>query len=385
MYPQSLSPVQQVDFALLLIFIFSGVMLVILTIITCYFIWRYNHKRNPTPTNIKGNVKAEIIWTLIPSLMVMGLFYYGWTGYQALRTVPSNAMNVKVTAKMFSWTFTYENGKTSNYLAVPVHTPVKLNMESIDVIHSLFIPAFRIKMDTVPGMKTYAWFSTEREGIFDIYCAEYCGIKHSAMLSTVRAMSQEEFDEWLTDSGPAESDKAGFAFMEAIGCFTCHDAQGKEIKDSPKLIGLYGSKRPVLINSKEQEVLADEAYIKESIVDPGKLLVKGYDNTMPAYTDITPAQMANIIDYLRSVGEDNAGEESMEHAGHTMGMDMPMPSNSTMLMDHSMHTMPPANKSTAPMPRGLDTMPQANGTQPMDHSKMHPVPAAHNATLHVAP
>ncbi len=316
MYPQSLSPVQQVDFALLLIFVFSAVVLGVLTIITLYFLWRYNHKRNPVPTNIKGNLTAEILWTLIPSLMIMGLFYYGWTGYQALRTVPDNAMEVEVTAKMFSWTFTYENGKSSSYLAVPVGTPVKLNLRSVDVIHSFFVPAFRIKMDTVPGMKTYAWFRSEREGVYDIYCAEYCGLKHSAMLSTVRAMPQKDFDTWLADTGPADGPKAGLALMDSQGCFSCHTVNGSGSDNGPDLKGLYGRRHVVIINKKEKEIIADEAYLREAIIAPGKSLVKGYDDTMPAYEELTESQLVNIIEYLRSIGQLMQGEDA-DHSGHT--------------------------------------------------------------------
>lgn len=315
MYPQSLSPVQQVDFALLLIFIFSGVVLIGLTIITLYFLWRYNHKRNPVPTNITGNVTAEVLWTLIPTIMVMGLFYYGWTGFQALRTVPDNPMEVEVTARMFSWNFTYPNGKTSSYLAVPIGTPVKLNLRTVDVIHSFFVPAFRIKMDTVPGMKTYAWFKSEREGVFDIFCAEYCGLKHSAMLSTVRAMSQAEFDAWVADTGPVDGPKAGFALMEAQGCFSCHSVDGSGSEIAPDLMGLYGNKQTVIVDKKEKEIVVDEAYLREKITDPSKSLVKGYEDTMPPYNDLTEQQMISIIEYLRSIGMFMQGNGE-GHEGH---------------------------------------------------------------------
>ena len=188
MYPQSYSPAQQVDFSLMLVFVFSAVVLVVLTLVTCWFIWRYHHTRNPTPTDIRGNMTAEVLWTVIPFFMVMGLFYYGWTGFKALRTVPRDAMDVQVTARMFSWTFTYANGKQSPYLAVPVGKPVKLDLRSVDVIHSFYAPAFRIKMDTVPGMNTYAWFRADRAGTYDVYCAEYCGTGHSKMLTTIQAI-----------------------------------------------------------------------------------------------------------------------------------------------------------------------------------------------------
>ncbi len=317
MYPQSLSPVQQVDFSLLLVFLFAAAVLTVLTAITCWFLWRYHHRRNPVASDIRGNLKAEIAWTLIPTLMVMGLFYYGWTGYKALRTVPEDAMPVNVTARTFSWTFTYANGKHSNYLAVPVDTPVRLNMRSMDVIHSLYIPAFRIKMDTVPGMQTYAWFSAARAGSYDIYCAEYCGVGHSKMLSTVKAMNKADFEAWLAEQSADTGPEAGFAFMDSQGCFSCHATDGSDA-GSPPLHGLYGKKVTVLDGNKEKEVVADDAYLQESITDPGKLIVKGYDNTMPPYTEATPEQMESMLEYIRSIGSEGAGGSagSHDHAGH---------------------------------------------------------------------
>ncbi len=313
MYPQSLSPVQQVDFALLLIFVFSAAMLVLLTGATLYFLWRYNHKRNPVPTDIRGNMKVEVAWTVIPFLMVMGLFYFGWTGYQALRTVPPGAMEVNVTARMFSWNFTYANNKTSSVLNVPVGKPVKLNLRTLDVIHSLFIPAFRIKMDTVPGMATYAWFKTDRAGDYDIYCAEYCGVKHSAMLSSVKAMPQADFDAWYNAEDAGHGSEAGRNLAEQQGCLGCHTPDGAM---APHLAGLYKTKVIIIEDGKEKTVAADEAYLKESITDPAKQIVKGYDNTMPPYQDFTPEQLDDLIEYLRSIQGSPSGNGPNGHENH---------------------------------------------------------------------
>ncbi len=309
MYPQSYSPAQQIDFALMLVFVFSAVVLVVLTIVTCWFIWRYHHTRNPEPTDIHGNLMAETLWTVIPFLMVMGLFYYGWTGFKALRTVPPGAMNVQVTARMFSWTFTYDNGKHSSYLVVPVGKPVKLDMRSVDVIHSFYAPAFRIKMDTVPGMDTYAWFMAEQAGTYDVYCAEYCGVGHSRMLTTIQALEPEAFAVWLADKGPEGGPETGKKLMDTQGCFTCH-AVGDEKNDmGPPLQGLYGRPVTVIENGTEKTITADEAYLEESIKDPGKVLVKGFDNTMPPYTGFTQEQMDHMLEYIRSI----AGQPMTEH------------------------------------------------------------------------
>ncbi len=319
MYPQSLSAAQQVDFALLLIFVFAGVVLAGLTLTTLWFIFRYNHKRNPTSSDIRGNTLIEVLWTIIPTCMVMGLFYFGWTGYKALRTVPDNAMTVQVTAKMFSWTFTYENGRHSNVLAVPTGRPVLLKLSTTDVIHSFFAPAFRIKMDTVPGMETYTWFKAEKDGDYDIYCAEYCGTGHSVMLSTIKAMPIEQFNAWLETKEPLTGPEAGHSIMEAQGCFGCHDMSGNT-DIAPSLAGLYGAQVPVILeNGKKETVTADNDYIRESILDPGKAITEGYDNTMPPYPDLKDEEITSILAYLRLIGKDSPADarpNGHDHEGH---------------------------------------------------------------------
>ncbi len=312
MYRDSLSPVQQVDFAFYLLFGFSFFVLLFLTVCTLWFIWRYNYKRNPKAADIRGNIKAEVLWTLVPSILVMGLFYYGWVGYKALRTVPDNAMEVKVTARMWSWMFTYPNNKHSNVLVVPVNEPVKLRMITKDVIHSFFAPAFRIKMDTVPGMETYVWFKAERTGEYDIFCAEYCGTEHGTMISIIRVVTREEYDAWLAQ---ADTGSGAQQLLEAQGCISCHSLDGSE-GVGPSLLGLWGSKRTVLTNGKKSEVVVDDAYVREAIIKPAAQLVEGYDDIMAPYTDFTPEQMDSIVEFIRSLANtDNSGADAAAHGG----------------------------------------------------------------------
>ncbi len=315
MYPQSFSPVQQVDFALLLVFSFAGVVVLALTLITLWFIYRFRHEKNPEPTDIQGNTRLEIAWTLVPFLLVMGLFYFGWTGYKALRTVPDNALPVQVTAKMFSWTFTYQNGKHSSELVVPTDRPVLLKIRSADVIHSFFAPAFRVKMDAVPGMENYTWFKAERDGEYEIYCAEYCGTGHSVMLSKIKTMPEKDFAAWLDTKEPLKGADAGHALMEAQGCFSCHNMNGDNSM-APALPGLYGSTLTITVDGKEKQVVADERYLKESIINPGWRTIKGYDNTMPPYSDLTPEELLQILQYLKSIGKDSPAGAGGAHRGH---------------------------------------------------------------------
>ena len=297
MYRDSLSPVQQVDFAFYLLFGFSFIVLLFLTLCTLWFIWRYHYTRNPKAADIRGNIKAEVLWTLIPSLLVMGLFYYGWVGFQALRTVPANAMEVQVTARMWSWTFSYPNNKHSNILVVPVNEPVKLHLITKDVIHSFFAPAFRIKMDTVPGMDTYVWFKAQRTGDYDVFCAEYCGTQHATMVSTIRVVSREEYDAWLAEDNGADS---GLKLLEAQGCISCHSIDGSA-GVGPTFKGLWGRKNKVSSQGKKSEVLVDDAYLREAIIKPGAQIVEGYEDIMPPYTDFTKQQLDSIIEYIKTL------------------------------------------------------------------------------------
>lgn len=182
--------------------------LVVITVSMIYFVIRYSRKRNPRAKNIHGNIPLEITWTVIPTILVLIMFWMGWAGYKQLANAPADAMNVDVTAQMWKWTFTYPNGITSDTLYVPVNKPVKVLLHSRDVNHSFFVPAFRVKKDVIPNRNNSAWFMADKEGTFDIFCAEYCGLNHSHMLSKVVVMPQNSFTEWLNkkaDQGSAES------------------------------------------------------------------------------------------------------------------------------------------------------------------------------------
>ena len=195
-----MTPVQGVDLAFWYILGISVVLLFGITVVMIFFVIKYRRSRNPEPSDIRDNVVLEIFWTVIPTLIALSMFYLGWTSYIGLRAVPEDAMQVEVTGQMFTWLFTYDNGKeTENELVVPLGISVKLNVSSIDVIHSLYIPAFRVKIDAVQGMKTYAWFQADALGEYDIQCTEYCGTGHSSMTANLRIVPEEEYLEWLEE------------------------------------------------------------------------------------------------------------------------------------------------------------------------------------------
>lgn len=193
-----MDPVMGVDRAFWYIFVVSLVLLAGITAVMIYFVVRYSRRKNPVPADIRDNWKLEVVWTIVPTIIALSMFWIGWSSYTGIRNVPDDAVEVEVLGQMFSWIFIYDNDKeTENELVVPVDTPIKLNIESLDVIHSFFIPAFRVKVDAVKGLPTYLWFLPKEKGEFDILCAEYCGTDHSYMTAKLNVVSQEEYDEWL--------------------------------------------------------------------------------------------------------------------------------------------------------------------------------------------
>lgn len=197
-----MDPVVGIDRAFWYIFIVSAVLLTGITLTMIYFVIRYRRSRHPYPADIKGNWKLEVLWTVIPTIIALSMFVVGWKSFTGLRTVPAGSVQVQVLAQMFTWIFVYNNDKESeNLLVVPEHTPIKLNIESLDVIHSFYLPAFRVKVDAVKKFPTYVWFRTKDPGEFDIMCSEYCGIDHSKMLAKLKVVSRKDYDDWLAQEG----------------------------------------------------------------------------------------------------------------------------------------------------------------------------------------
>ncbi len=182
--------------------------LVVITASMIYFVIRYSRKRNPKAKNIHGNIPLEVTWTVIPTILVLIMFWMGWSGYKQLADAPADAMNIDVTAQMWRWTFTYPNGVSADTLFVPLYKPVKVLLHSRDVNHSFFVPAFRVKKDVIPNRHNSAWFIADRVGTYDIFCAEYCGLNHSHMLNKVVVMPQNTFSTWLKERSGQDSSKS---------------------------------------------------------------------------------------------------------------------------------------------------------------------------------
>jgi len=293
------SAVAGIDSAFLIIFGISAAILILIVAAMIIFVVRYRRSRHPVAADIDGNFWAELIWTVVPTILVLGMFHYGWTSYRALRDAPDGAMKVAVTARMWSWSFTYDNGRKSDMLKVPVGRPVSLDLTSMDVIHGFFIPAFRLKIDTVPGMTNHAWFIAERPGSHDIFCSVYCGLKHADMLSRVEAVTPEEFDRWLNEK-PKAAENPGKALLDKNGCLGCHSLDGSKLV-GPSLMNVYG-RTVVLVgkDGKETTLTADDTYLRQAINGEAKGLVKGYDPVMPAYAGaFSDEELGQIIDFLK--------------------------------------------------------------------------------------
>lgn len=193
-----MNPVRGVDLAFWYILGISVLLLIGITVVMVVFVVKYRRSKHPVPVDIRDNLNLEVVWTVLPTLIALTMFWVGWQSYLGLRVVPEDAIEIDVAGQMYSWIFTYPNDKeTEGELVVPLGKAVKLNIESWDVIHSFSIPSFRIKVDAVKGMKTYAWFLADKEGEYDILCTEFCGIGHAYMLATLKIVPEKEYLAWL--------------------------------------------------------------------------------------------------------------------------------------------------------------------------------------------
>jgi cytochrome c oxidase subunit 2 len=291
-----------VDLAFKVIFGISLFFLVGITTVMLYFVVRYNRKRHPHAVQIKDNNVLEITWITIPLILVLLMFYYGYVAFSPQRIVPNGAIPITVIGKMWTWTFEYEGGKQSPILVVPLNKAVKLNLHSDDVIHSLYIPAFRIKEDVVPGKNNYMWFIAQQPGEYDILCTVYCGLRHSYMETKTRVVSEAEYAAWLKALPEKSNEPEGLVILKKNACTGCHSIDGTKIV-SNSFKGLYGKSKKVMTNGSERTVTVDDEYIKTSIFDPDKDVVSGYQKgIMKPYKGIvTDDEVVKIIDYLKSI------------------------------------------------------------------------------------
>ncbi len=272
-----------------------------------YFAIKYRHKKGTpeTTTYITGHHKLEAVWITIPTILVLVIFAWGYKLYVNMIEAPENAYEIHVQAEKWVWEFHYKNGrKTIGDLFVPLNKPVKLIMTSEDVIHSFFVPDFRVKQDVVPGMYTSVWFQAEAPGKHEIFCAEYCGTSHSGMLGQVIVLDDAKWADFEQGKEIAQSDKPvsmqdqGAELFRKRSCAACHSLDGTR-RVGPTLKGLFNADVPLADGT---TVKADENYLRESIEVPTAKIVQGFAPSMPSYKgQLTDAEMTALLTYLKSL------------------------------------------------------------------------------------
>jgi cytochrome c oxidase subunit 2 len=261
--------------------------------------YRRRHGREATP--IHGSLLLEIGWSVIPLGIFFVIFVWGAVIFFDLRTPPQDATEIYVVAKQWMWKLQHVEGQRElNELHVPVGKDIKLIMTSQDVIHSFYVPAFRVKQDVIPGRYTTMWFRATRPGTYHLFCAQYCGTQHSGMIGDVVVMETAEYQTWLSGGGPTGSlAQNGQALFQQLGCSTCHrfDVQGR----GPNLTGVFG--KPVLLED-GRTVVADENYVRESILVPAAKVVSGFKPVMPSFQgQVSEEQLTSLVEYVKSLSQ----------------------------------------------------------------------------------
>ena len=292
----------QVDglfFILLSLGIFFAVGVVFFLILFSVKYRRRSEDERPKP--IEGSMPLELAWSIIPLVLSLVVFALGAGVFFRMYHAPANAIDIYAVGKQWMWKIQHPQGKREiNELHVPINQPVRLTLASEDVIHAFFVPAFRVKRDVVPGRYNTMWFEATKVGEYHLFCAEYCGTQHSRMTGRIVVMEQEEFQNWLSGGATGETMvEAGARQFQQLGCETCHKESGQG--RGPKLSGIYGA--PVQLTS-GQVVVAGEDYLRDSILDPGSQVVRGYKPIMPIFQgQISEETLMQIISYVRSLSE----------------------------------------------------------------------------------
>ena len=286
------------------IFYASAVFFAIVVGLSILFVIRYRRRDGePAPSQVAHNNLLELVWTVIPTILVFVVFFWGFKDYIRLFVVPYDAMEIKVTGQKWFWSFDYAEGASSvNELVVPVGQPVKLLMSSKDVIHSFSVPDFRIKMDVLPNRYTIAWFEATDTGSYDIYCTEFCGKGHSEMLGKVRVLSPDSCNAWIAANSNLGEGLSLVEFGELLykkkACVTCHSIDGTK-NTGPTFKGTFGSQEQLAGGG---SVTVDENYIRESLLNPKAKVVLGYEPVMPTYQNILKdRQVDALIEFIKTL------------------------------------------------------------------------------------
>jgi len=269
-----------------------------------YFMARYRRKHpEEVGTNEEMAVWLEIAWSAIPLAIALTMFVWGTSVFFDLYRPPANAVEYTAIGRQWMWKIQHPEGQREiNTLHVPVGQAVKMKLASEDVIHSFYIPAFRIKQDAVPGRYTSIWFQATRPGVYHLFCAEYCGAEHSKMIGSIIVMEPRDYENWLAGGAAGKSMVAsGADLFQSLACVTCHRAGDTgRLARGPALEGVYGSQVKL---ADGRTVTADDDYLRESILNPTAKVVAGFDPVMPTFQgQVSEEQLSQLIDYVKSLG-----------------------------------------------------------------------------------
>ncbi|MGA1195196.1 MAG: cytochrome c oxidase subunit II [Candidatus Latescibacterota bacterium] len=289
--------VDGIYFATVLLCVFFATLVSVLVVV---FAIKYRRKSpDEVPRQIAGHIGLELFWTSIPLVLALGMFVWSAVLYFHITTPPNNTLEMYVVGKQWMWKLQHPEGKREiNELHVPLGQAVRLTMTSEDVLHSFYIPAFRVKKDVLPGRYTSLWFEATKVGSYHLFCAEYCGTDHSRMIGTIHVMEPQDYQNWLTGGVANEPmEVTGERLFEQYACHTCHKDDGKG--RGPSLVGVYG--KSVGLEGGGSAVV-NEAYIRESILNPAAKLVSGYKPIMPTFKgQISEEGVMQLIAYIKSL------------------------------------------------------------------------------------
>ena len=332
LFPEAASSVAgDVDLLFLVWSVISAFFTVLIAGLILYFMARYRRRHAEEVGEAeRAAMWLEVGWSVIPLIIMLVMFVWGTQVFFKIYRAPKDAVRYSGVGKRWMWKFQHPTGQREiNTLHVPVGLPIRVDLQSEDVIHSFFVPAFRVKQDAVPGRVTSVWFQATKPGVYHLFCAEYCGGEHSRMIGSVIVLEPREYENWLAGAAAGQSMAAsGAALFESLACVTCHrmgtpagaagtPAGTGAIVRGPSLEGLYNSQVRL---ADGRTVLADDEYLRESIVNPQAKIVSGWDPVMPTFQgQLTEEQISQLIAYVRSLGG-TAGTAKVE-AGGTGGSD----------------------------------------------------------------
>jgi cytochrome c oxidase subunit II len=291
--------------------------LVVVSTISCailiggmiYFALKYKRKTaNDKTAYITHDTRLEVLWSVLPLIIFLFVFAWGWIIYHDMRTMPKNALEIHVTGKQWAWTSEYKNGVRSNEVVVPVNQDVKIILSSEDVIHSFYVPSFRIKQDAVPGRYTALWFHADKLGEFHVFCTEFCGTAHSAMITKLRVLSREDYEKWLTEEADVSTlpvAQRGAKLFQTRACASCHNVDNPAVKIGPSLQNAFGMANHEMADGSKVDI--DENYLRESILNAQAKIVKGFKGSdgrsqMPAFQgQLSEAEVVALIEYIKTL------------------------------------------------------------------------------------